>query len=88
MPSKLILKVSGPRLWLSIILIVWGVIMAVMSKCKTGPELIVARFFLGVAEVCTVYFSYNVHIFSCKIDRKYYHFVIVLCVLGWLISGT
>ncbi|KAG2222936.1 hypothetical protein INT45_012914 [Circinella minor] len=49
-PSNLILKVIGPRLWLSIILIVWGVIMAVMSKCKTGSELMVARFFLGVAE--------------------------------------
>ena len=55
MPSNLILKVIGPRLWLSIILIVWGFIMAAMSKCRTGSELLIARFFLGVAEVCILW---------------------------------
>ncbi|KAI9477138.1 major facilitator superfamily domain-containing protein [Zychaea mexicana] len=49
-PSNLMLKFAGPRLWLSIILLVWGVIMASMATCRTGAGLIAARFFLGVAE--------------------------------------
>ncbi|KAG2219052.1 hypothetical protein INT45_008896 [Circinella minor] len=49
-PSNLVLKWLGPRLWISIIMVIWGVIMAAMAACRTGVELIVARVFLGMAE--------------------------------------
>ncbi|KAI9244474.1 major facilitator superfamily domain-containing protein [Phascolomyces articulosus] len=49
-PSNLMLKILGPRIWISLIMIVWGAVMAAMSACRNGPELIVARVFLGIAE--------------------------------------
>ena len=49
-------KLLGPRIWLSIIMVVWGVIMAVMSEAKNGEGLMAARFFLGIAEVCSLIF--------------------------------
>ncbi|KAI8148988.1 major facilitator superfamily domain-containing protein [Fennellomyces sp. T-0311] len=53
-PANLVLKMLGPRIWISTIMIVWGAIMAAMAACRNGPELIAARFFLGVAE-CGLY---------------------------------
>ncbi|KAI7855578.1 major facilitator superfamily domain-containing protein [Circinella umbellata] len=49
-PANMFCKLLGPRIWLSIIMVVWGVIMAVMSEAKNGAGLMAARFFLGVAE--------------------------------------
>ncbi|CDS09767.1 hypothetical protein LRAMOSA02444 [Lichtheimia ramosa] len=49
-PANLFLKLIGPRYWISLIMLVWGVIMAAMSACKNGPGLLAARFFLGLAE--------------------------------------
>ncbi|KAI8140340.1 major facilitator superfamily domain-containing protein [Fennellomyces sp. T-0311] len=49
-PSNVILKKIGPRIWLSTIMVIWGTILAAMSKVKTGNHLLAARFFLGVAE--------------------------------------
>ena len=49
-PSNLMLKVIGPRIWITSIMVVWGVIMAAMATCNNGRQLMVARFFLGVAE--------------------------------------
>lgn len=40
----------GPRYWISLIMLVWGVVMAAMAACKNGPGLLAARFFLGLAE--------------------------------------
>ncbi|KAG2222937.1 hypothetical protein INT45_012915 [Circinella minor] len=49
-PANLMLKWIGPRKWITIIMVVWGVILAAMSECKNGETLMAARFFLGVAE--------------------------------------
>ncbi|KAI8139123.1 major facilitator superfamily domain-containing protein [Fennellomyces sp. T-0311] len=49
-PANLMLKLLGPRVWISTIMLVWGGIMAAMVACRTGTQLVVARFFLGVAE--------------------------------------
>ncbi|KAI9263336.1 major facilitator superfamily domain-containing protein [Phascolomyces articulosus] len=49
-PSNLMLKVVGPCIWIPLIMVVWGTIMALMSLCTNGPSLMAARFFLGVAE--------------------------------------
>ena len=45
------LKWLGPRLWISTIMVVWGVILAAMAAVRDGKDLMAARFFLGVAEV-------------------------------------
>lgn len=44
------LKVIGPRIWVTLIMVIWGVIMAAMSACTNGRQLMVARLFLGIAE--------------------------------------
>ncbi|KAG2222458.1 hypothetical protein INT45_013371 [Circinella minor] len=49
-PCNLALKVVGPRIWIPLIMVVWGVIMALMALCSTGQGLMACRFFLGVAE--------------------------------------
>ena len=49
-PSNLALKRLGARIWIPIIMGVWGVIMMAMAAAKSGRELMVARFFLGAAE--------------------------------------
>ncbi|KAI8139133.1 major facilitator superfamily domain-containing protein [Fennellomyces sp. T-0311] len=49
-PGNLMLKWLGPRMWISIIMIIWGAILAAMAAVRNGKELMVARFFLGVAE--------------------------------------
>ncbi|KAG8214488.1 major facilitator superfamily domain-containing protein [Butyriboletus roseoflavus] len=49
-PSNIILKLFRPSRWLSAIMVVWGLIMTLMCLVKTYNELLVARFFLGLAE--------------------------------------
>ncbi|KAI9323601.1 major facilitator superfamily domain-containing protein [Dichotomocladium elegans] len=49
-PANVLLKLFGPRRWIAIIMLTWGAIMASMAAVKTSAGLIVARFFLGVAE--------------------------------------
>jgi len=44
------LKKVGPRTWLAIVMVSWGVIMMAMAAVKSAAGLFVARFFLGVAE--------------------------------------
>lgn len=47
----------GPRIWMSILMATWGSIMMLMGAVKNGPQLIVARCFLGIAEVSSLYIS-------------------------------
>ncbi|KAG2226073.1 hypothetical protein INT45_011690 [Circinella minor] len=49
-PSNVILNKLGPRLWISIIIVLCGGVLMAMAAVKNGPQLIIARFFLGVAE--------------------------------------
>ncbi|KAG2226071.1 hypothetical protein INT45_011688, partial [Circinella minor] len=49
-PANLMLKWMGPRLWISVIMVIWGTIMCSMSACTSGSGLLAARFFLGIAE--------------------------------------
>ncbi|KAI9495156.1 major facilitator superfamily domain-containing protein [Zychaea mexicana] len=49
-PANMMLNKLGPRVWMAILLVVWGTILASMASITTGTQLIVARFFLGVAE--------------------------------------
>ncbi|RXW21582.1 hypothetical protein EST38_g4281 [Candolleomyces aberdarensis] len=49
-PSNIMMKRTSPSLWLSIIMIAWGVCMTLMGVVTTFPGLLVARMFLGFAE--------------------------------------
>ncbi|KAI1315500.1 hypothetical protein EDD11_000733 [Mortierella claussenii] len=49
-PSNICLKLVGPRIWISAVMVTWGGIMMAMAAVKDATGLLVARFFLGVAE--------------------------------------
>ncbi|KAF9435583.1 hypothetical protein BGZ76_005957 [Entomortierella beljakovae] len=49
-PANIALKKLGPRIWIPIVMIAWGSISICMAAVKDGTGLIVARFFLGLAE--------------------------------------
>ncbi|KAF2093482.1 MFS general substrate transporter [Rhizodiscina lignyota] len=49
-PSNIVLKILRPSIWISILLFSWGTVMTLMGLVTTYHGLLVARFFLGVAE--------------------------------------
>jgi ACS family tartrate transporter-like MFS transporter len=49
-PSNLILLRVGPRRWIGILMVVWGVISASMPLARTPMEFYLLRFLLGAAE--------------------------------------
>ncbi|KAJ2914183.1 hypothetical protein MD484_g6232, partial [Candolleomyces efflorescens] len=49
-PSNIMMKRTSPSLWLSIIMLAWGVCMTLMGVVTTFPGLLVARMALGLAE--------------------------------------
>src|SRR3954453_6233806 len=49
-PSNVALNRFGPRVWISRILLTWGVIATATAFVQTAPQLYVLRFLLGVAE--------------------------------------
>ncbi|ORX67330.1 MFS general substrate transporter [Linderina pennispora] len=50
LPSNLLLRKFGARIWLSLITVVWGVINMCMAFAKNRTDLILCRLFLGAAE--------------------------------------
>ncbi|KAF9969751.1 hypothetical protein BGZ73_007748 [Actinomortierella ambigua] len=49
-PSNIMLKLLGPKIWISLVIVVWGGVMMSMSSVTNAGSLYAARFFLGVAE--------------------------------------
>ncbi|MGC9159427.1 MAG: MFS transporter [Terracidiphilus sp.] len=49
-PSNLILHKIGARVWISIILFVWGLVASLTGLAQTAQHLYVARFVLGLVE--------------------------------------
>ncbi|EXJ83950.1 hypothetical protein A1O3_04617 [Capronia epimyces CBS 606.96] len=49
-PSNIMLKIMRPSIWMAILCFSWGLVMTLMGLVNTYHGLIVARFFLGVAE--------------------------------------
>jgi ACS family tartrate transporter-like MFS transporter len=49
-PSNLVLLRLGPRRWIGILMVVWGVISASMPLVRTPSEFYLLRFLLGAAE--------------------------------------
>jgi hypothetical protein len=52
-PSNIVLKLLRPNIWLTILILSWGTTMTLMSLVEDYEGLLVARFFLGMTEVCT-----------------------------------
>src|SRR5436189_3172002 len=50
-PSNIILERVGARLWISRIMVTWGLISASLMFVRTAAAFYVLRFLLGVAEV-------------------------------------
>ncbi|KAG0203422.1 hypothetical protein BGX28_004280 [Mortierella sp. GBA30] len=67
-PSNVCLKAVGPRLWISFVMLAWGGIMMSMAAVKDATGLMIARFFLGVAE-CGL-FPGVVYLFSLWYTRE------------------
>jgi hypothetical protein len=51
-PSNIILKKMRPSYWMAILMFCWGTVMTLMGVVSSYHGLLVARFFLGVTEVC------------------------------------
>ncbi|KAF8309895.1 MFS general substrate transporter [Clavulina sp. PMI_390] len=49
-PSNILLKRLSPRIWLSTIMVIWGIVMTTQGLVHNAGGLMTARFFLGVAE--------------------------------------
>ncbi|KAF9945736.1 hypothetical protein BGZ65_010426, partial [Modicella reniformis] len=49
-PSNILLKKIGPRIWITIVMVAWGTIMMAMAAVQDAAGLLAARFFLGLTE--------------------------------------
>ncbi|NBR10419.1 MAG: MFS transporter, partial [Opitutaceae bacterium] len=49
-PSNLIMRAVGARIWMSRIMVSWGLVSAAMMAAHSTPVFYALRFFLGVAE--------------------------------------
>ncbi|BFZ62120.1 hypothetical protein YB2330_003199 [Saitoella coloradoensis] len=49
-PSNIVLKKTSPRIWLPLIMFIWGIVSVLMGLVSSGAGLLAARFFLGVTE--------------------------------------
>ena len=49
-PSNMMMKRTRPSLWLTIIMLAWGVVMTLMGVVTSYTGLLIARMALGVAE--------------------------------------
>ncbi|KIK02708.1 hypothetical protein K443DRAFT_96457 [Laccaria amethystina LaAM-08-1] len=49
-PSNICLKLVRPSIWIPSMMVTWGLVLTLMCLCNTYRSLIIARFFLGLAE--------------------------------------
>ncbi|KAI8145523.1 major facilitator superfamily domain-containing protein [Fennellomyces sp. T-0311] len=49
-PSNLMLKKVGPNIWIPLVMVSFGIVMACMAAITNGEGLLATRFFLGIAE--------------------------------------
>ncbi len=49
-PSNLILHKIGARIWISVILVIWGLVASLTGLANSAPQLYAARFLLGLVE--------------------------------------
>ncbi|KAI5819416.1 major facilitator superfamily domain-containing protein [Pyronema omphalodes] len=48
--SNMLLKLMRPRIYIPVIMVIWGACMLGMGFCKNYPQMMAARWFLGLAE--------------------------------------
>jgi hypothetical protein len=61
-PSNILLKQLKPHIWLSAIMIAWGIVMTTMGFVTNFGGLVTARFWLGLAEA-GLSFPLNIKVF-------------------------
>ncbi|KAG2217614.1 hypothetical protein INT45_004169 [Circinella minor] len=88
-PANLMLNKLGPRLWMSIIIILCGIVMIAMSQVKNGVQLILVRFFLGITEagfMPATYFYISVWYTKAEMTKR---IAIILCcsVIASILGG-
>jgi sugar phosphate permease len=88
-PSNLILEKIGAKIWLTRIMITWGLISSSMVFIETPRDFYILRFFLGVAEAGSfpgliLYFSYW---FPAKVRAKYGALLITATAASGLIGA-
>jgi len=49
-PSQMLLKLVGPRRWISMCMLLWGTLTMLLAACKSASSLYATRFFLGIFE--------------------------------------
>ncbi|KAJ7626338.1 MFS general substrate transporter [Mycena polygramma] len=49
-PCNIVMKLVRPSIWIPSITLTWGIVMVSMAFVRTWQDLIIVRFFLGVAE--------------------------------------
>jgi MFS family permease len=86
-PSNLILnKIGKPRIYLSVCMVVWGIISGAAAGCNSFGGLLAARFFLGFVEA--VYFPGCLYYLSCWYTRSELGVRTTYLYSGSLISGA
>jgi sugar phosphate permease len=88
-PSNLILEKVGAKIWLTRIMITWGLISSSMVFIETPRDFYILRFFLGVAEAGSfpgliLYFSYW---FPASVRAKYGALLITATAASGLIGA-
>lgn len=88
-PSNLILEKIGAKIWLTRIMITWGLISSSMVFIETPRDFYILRFFLGVAEAGSfpgliLYFSYW---FPAKVRAQYGALLITATAASGLIGA-
>jgi MFS family permease len=88
-PSNLILEKVGAKIWLTRIMITWGLVSSCMVFIETPRDFYILRFFLGVAEAGSfpgliLYFSYW---FPARVRAKYGAVLITATAASGLIGA-
>ncbi|CAF0831865.1 unnamed protein product [Adineta steineri] len=85
-PSNFLMRIIGPSKFLSIIMIVWGIIMISMAFIHNATGLLITRFLLGAAQAG--FFPGIIFYFSLWYIRKQHSFRMAIFYCGVLLSGA
>jgi len=85
-PSNIILRLTTPRFWLPTITLTWGVVCTLMGLTQSFSGLLVARFFLGVAE--SGFFPGAAFYLSMWYKRNESHYRIALVTSSVILAGA
>lgn len=64
-PSNIVLKVLEPNIWLSILVVSWGLVVVMTGIVHNYSGLLTVRFFLGVTEVRCPFAPFRILLTAC-----------------------